>query len=133
MRAKVLIVDDMQIRHDGLPRLVTEEADFSHAYTVAQAVLYVQQAWNPPIRVTKDRQIIEPPSWDFDMIFMDHDCDVQEGPHFIVFARWLVENKDRFQKLPLIYIHSGNVVGALALEALFQTAGFQTLRRMFTP
>lgn len=126
MPKNILIVDDLQSRHDGFRRLLPNERLF-HAFTVNEAIAHVREARFPHAKVTQTPQgwsIVEPEPFSFDAIFLDHDCDTNLGPDFHVFARFMVDNPNLFPVKPNVLIHSHNPEGAEFMRDMLDKAGW---------
>lgn len=136
-----LVIDDMAYRHREFRRIFAsrpELADYKlhHAFTVAEALAILREAWSPGFTIRKGpdgKNIIEePPGIDFSVIFLDHDCDETTGPHFNVVVQNILANPQLLARhKPLFFIHSQNVVGAMNMQSDLKHAGYTVKRCPF--
>ena len=134
---RALIVDDDPIRHEGFKKIFADvlrsgKVELFHAFTVAEAQTQVREAAFPGFHIDPvTRKITEPEPFTFDAIFLDHDCDLQRGPDFIEFARFLCDMRDMVGN-PNILIHSHNPVGAANMLKLLGDSGFTVKTKPFS-
>ena len=114
-----LIVDDLQIRHDGIKNSLPTHR-FIHAYDVTEAILQIKECW-----FREDREPVK-----LGMIFLDHDIESGRDQRDVMeFVKWLVDDPEvnRMAKHfdPLFFIHSHNPSGAENMFHLLKQHGFR--------
>lgn len=138
----ILIIDDMENRHEGFRKIFADpkwnlgSCKLHHAKSAAEAIAMLQEARFPPIRVLPEdengkRTIIEPEPTDWTAIFLDHDCDLQPGPDFIVVVEYIRNNPHILRTKPTFLIHSHNVVGAMRMREILEGMGFRVIYKPF--
>lgn len=133
---RFLIVDDDRDRHTLFDLLLAEfSGTVDHARSNEEAIVMLRDARCPPISVTTredgTRDIKEPPGYDYDIIFLDHDNEF--GRDFIGLAHWIRDCEPHFysSRAPLFVVHSLNPDGAKNIESILRGVELDVVRIEF--
>jgi len=102
---KVLILDDMEVRHEGFRKKFNRYSDtIVSTYTVKQCIKELDQ----------DR---------FDMICLDHDLGGKKSGYDV--CKWLINNPEKARSI--IIIHTNNPVGAKNMYDILRKQGINSI------
>ena len=114
MIKRILIVDDLQVRHDAFSRLLParhrEPVEIVHAWTSDEAIALLRQSLVCDIYVVSGtRKIVETEPEPFDVVWLDHDDEVH-GTNYMAVANFITAMQSR----PVVCVHSTNQDGGAA-------------------
>jgi CheY-like chemotaxis protein len=113
---RILILDDMQVRHDAYARMYIGN-DFTHVYTADEAIAALQG----------DR---------FNAVFLDRDLDDHATMGLTPLEKTGEDVVDYMLTMPvglrpLVVVHSWNTTAAIRMHDRLRDAGFNVVRQPF--
>lgn len=114
-----LVIDDMQVRHDGFKKILGDHVNLIRADCVIEAI-----SWFREIALFEEGNINS-----LDVIFLDHDIESGTDKRDVIhFVNFLMRHKWATDKLrewnTLFFIHSHNPVGAENMRKVLEDNGF---------
>ena len=128
MTRRVLIIDDLQVRHDRFNSILKPLGyEVDNAYTVGEAIRFF---------LGHNQSIFDMGEPKYSCIFLDHDIEFGGDRRDVIeFVKWLVSDERVVKRLIAdrtnFFIHSHNTVGAPNMFNILRRAGLNVRIRKF--